>query len=297
MLLKNHVWERIGMFCLAYSCVVPAFCVQIGKQAASRPVASTVVKNSFDVVSIKASDPKAPRSGRTWAHGYRASNLIFGELLFDAYFPIAYEPQMEDRRLIQGAPDWVWKERFDIVAKVDGANLSEYERQARSRSFTNSSRMLQEMLQSALAERCKLIAHRVPGEIAGYKLIVDRHGVNAKKLLRANSDEKIPPNATPLPGAEDTAWMAYGARQNGASEWLYYQTSMQEFVGQLFTYTGFPIEDAAGLEGKFDFSLFVENGHDFANAIDLAALGLKLVPIKIPIEAVVIDHMERPTEN
>jgi uncharacterized protein (TIGR03435 family) len=34
-----------------------------------------------------------------------------------------------------------------------------------------------------------------------------------------------------------------------------------------------------------------------ANVWNLAALGLKLVPIKIPTEKVTIDHIERPSAN
>ena len=34
-----------------------------------------------------------------------------------------------------------------------------------------------------------------------------------------------------------------------------------------------------------------------ANVWDLAALGLKVVPIRIPTDAIVIDHVEKPSEN
>jgi uncharacterized protein (TIGR03435 family) len=34
-----------------------------------------------------------------------------------------------------------------------------------------------------------------------------------------------------------------------------------------------------------------------ANVWDLAALGLKVMPIKIPAETIVIDHIEKPSQN
>ena len=38
-------------------------------------------------------------------------------------------------------------------------------------------------------------------------------------------------------------------------------------------------------------------GTNPANVWNLAALGLKLVPIKIPTQTVVIDHIEKPSQN
>jgi uncharacterized protein (TIGR03435 family) len=72
---------------------------------------------------------------------------------------------------------------------------------------------------------------------------------------------------------------------------------------------GVPVEDRTGLKGKYQLVLKridmseAQNGmvsmdeKNPANVWDLAALGLKVVPIKLPAETIVIDHIEKPTEN
>jgi len=73
---------------------------------------------------------------------------------------------------------------------------------------------------------------------------------------------------------------------------------------------GHPVQDRTGLTGKYDFVLKridmseEQDGRVSLDAIpapndiwDMGALGLKVEPIKIPAETIVIDHIERPSEN
>ena len=67
------------------------------------------------------------------------------------------------------------------------------------------------------------------------------------------------------------------------------------------------IVDRTGLQGRFSFTLKFSNAvvggtQDDSNAPELPTalqeqLGLKLVPENGPVEVVVIDHIERPSEN
>ena len=56
--------------------------------------------------------------------------------------------------------------------------------------------------------------------------------------------------------------------------------------------------DKTGLTGNYDFTLeFDHNNRDAIYAAVQEQLGLQLVPAKAPVEIIVIDHAERPSEN
>lgn len=76
----------------------------------------------------------------------------------------------------------------------------------------------------------------------------------------------------------------------------FYQTSMAALSAMLGR--AFPVVDRTGLTGTYDFKLLKLNtDSEIDGTWDFAAIGLKLVPIKVPIEKIVIDHIEKPTPN
>jgi len=67
---------------------------------------------------------------------------------------------------------------------------------------------------------------------------------------------------------------------------------------------GRPVIDKTGIVGKYDFTLkYATANHPDSNLPDLFTavqeqFGLKLVPQKVPVETLVIDHVDKiPTEN
>ena len=72
---------------------------------------------------------------------------------------------------------------------------------------------------------------------------------------------------------------------------------MAAFV--LFMSGAAPIEDRTGLPGKYKFDLTRFGTEEIPTSDwDLAPLGLRLIPVKIPTENEVIDHnIERPSPN
>lgn len=245
---------------------------------------------TFDVVSIRPSNAGlnqwhlgAPAGGDQ----YDAIGLPLGNTILMAYLP--YRLQSKER--IIGAPSWVWNERYDIVGKTNEADLADWQKLTQ-RGLMVQNPMLQTMLRNALADRCRLIVHRVPTKIEGYALVLAKHGPNRKRLVESKTDEVIPDRALK---------MSLGARvvpiySHDDPVLHFYQTSMAAFV--LFLSGSAPIEDKTGLAGRYRFDL-TRLGTDGipTSDWDLAPLGLKLVPAKIHAQDIVIDHIERPSPN
>jgi bla regulator protein blaR1 len=80
--------------------------------------------------------------------------------------------------------------------------------------------------------------------------------------------------------------------------------TMEKFAQSPFMPVGgHPVVDQTGLKGRYDFTLkwAQEGGGDSQEPGLFTAiqeqLGLKLVPAKAPVEVIVVDHVEKPSEN
>jgi uncharacterized protein (TIGR03435 family) len=217
---------------------------------------------------------------------------------------IAYFPQgmaYWSRERILGAPSWI-DDLYDISATVSEADLAEWQKQGVT---LDKKPMLQQMLQAVLAERCKLLVHRGPAEIPGFALEIGKHG---PRLSESKPGVTLPPGV-PLP---DGGVVVPYNRGEGAQV-HFYGASMEAFARQLSMMSGgHQVQDRTGLAGHYDFALSwqdVDLEHPERQGLvssddpdplshwDLDSLGLKVVRIKVPTETVVIDHIERPSEN
>jgi uncharacterized protein (TIGR03435 family) len=147
------------------------------------------------------------------------------------------------------------------------------------------------MVQKLLAERYQLTTHREKKELSVYALTV---GKNGAKLTKSLSD----PDAAP------------DEQGNGGSTGLtvrYTNYSMADLAEDLQArQDGRPVVDQTGIAGRFDFTLkwWPDRwGNAGANAEPVLStaiqeqLGLKLEAAKAMVDAIVIDHAERPSEN
>ena len=215
---------------------------------------------------------------------------------------MAYVPQgmaYWSKSRLQGAPSWI-DDLYDIKAKVAPEDVAEWQKQGQR---PEQKKMLREMLQSMLAERCGLVVHRVPTEIPGFALVVSKHG---QKLTETKEDEVFP-SGVKLSGGGVMVPYQRGEKV----QTKFFGASMTEFAQDLSTMSGgHPVLDQSGLSGKYDFVLAwgdTEPGQkegvtsfDDPNPLshwDVNALGLELKPIKVPTETIVIDHIERPSAN
>jgi bla regulator protein BlaR1 len=257
---------------------------------------------SFEVASVKA-NKSGERAARTSdsepGGGYIATNAPLRLLILQAY-------QISDNQLLN-APNWIRSERFDILARLDREPPAVPRGQPGARHFA---------LRSLLAERFKLAVRRETREFPMYALVMARaDGLPGPMLTPSSTD--CSPEAMKVriasAQAEKPVLGMCGSRFNtGRIRFGGYPIS--EFVKIFSPYNGRSVIDRTGLTGNWDFDLtFTPDqpaqpppGQD-PPVIDpnlpplLTAmqeqLGLKLEPTKGLVEVLVVEHVERPSEN
>jgi len=257
------------------------------RNAAANDNARVRTNLAFDVTSIRPAPDTRDRSFGSTGDEYIAIGEPLGMTIMLAYFP----SRMASKDRIIGAPGWVWNDSYDFVGKVGEADLPEW-KHFRQRGLMAQNPMLQTILQNALADRCKLIVHRVPTQVDGYALVVANHGPNRKNLVESKPDDVIPDKALPI--ALDGRMVPILSHDYPVLH--FYQTSIAALVLEMSGPA--PIEDRTGLLGKYKFDL-MRLGTDRVQSSDWdwAPLGLKLIPAKIPTVNIVIDHIEKPSPN
>jgi bla regulator protein blaR1 len=148
------------------------------------------------------------------------------------------------------------------------------------------------MIQSLLADRFQLTFHRDKRELSVYAIRIAKSG---SRMARSDSDPHGLPGFT-----------------IGRRELRFRNTTMAEFASILQgagSIVDRPVVDQTGLVStRYDFDLKwtpdtsqpppdnADAPPGFFTAFQ-EQLGLKLEPIKAPVEVLVIDHVERPSEN
>jgi uncharacterized protein (TIGR03435 family) len=232
---------------------------------------------AYDVVTIKPSDPKQGERGfETRGRHIRAANETVNDMISFAYGVHVKQ--------IVGGPAWFGTDHYfvDGVPDVAGEpNLNQF----------------RSMIRKVLADRFDLKVHADKRELAVYALMVGKGG---PKLTKSLGDPNGPPDDT----FSTSAWM----RETN--------TTMGEFAKAMQYVLDRPVVDQTGLAGRWDFLLkwtpdesqFTSMGVKIQPAVDnpnapplftaiQEQLGLKLEPEKTPAEVLVIDHVERPSEN
>jgi uncharacterized protein (TIGR03435 family) len=208
-------------------------------------------------------------------------------------------------------PDWLPVDRYDLVAKVPAGTTKEQARQ---------------MLQNLLVDRFHLTYHMQTKTVDGYELTVAPGG----SKLTAHSDSQPAPessaagkNTFPVPPLEPGE-RAGRRLQAGRVYMRFADTSVAELAkhvgaslssasmlreGPMLIGAQPPILDRTGLTGTYDFTFDYAGGIFFASAalptmVDsmqsslTKQLGLKMTEAKVPVNVLVIDHIDKtPEEN
>jgi bla regulator protein blaR1 len=190
-------------------------------------------------------------------------------------------------------PEWINSTKYVIRGKAPDS----VQRAMQTMSVDERRKQVQLMEQSLLADRFKLKAHFETREMPVYQLIVAKDGAK----LREDTDA------------------SHGQMAVGASAMRGRAVTVRNFIDGLESVPdigGRVVIDKTELSGNYDFSLKwtplgatapSEGASVTASAPDAEGeslftaieeqLGLKLVPARGPGQVLVIDHIERPTEN
>jgi len=266
----------------------------------------------FDVVSIKQnttgqradSPPESRPDG-----GFRVRNQPLRPLIGLAYPSIA---------TVEGLPDWVASERYDVITTASLSNPSREDRSA--------------MFRALLADRMKFAAHIEVREQSVYELVLARKDGRLGPGLKPSDTDCVKilaeyeASATmfsapsdlkaPLPPCHmfTTGAMLRNLRGDGLGrlgDLMQGDATMGVLAFALSAATGRSVVDKTGLTGSYHITL----NYDMLTAVrppdatppptagppvfDAVRdqLGLKLEGAKAALEVLVVDHIERPTPD
>ena len=220
---------------------------------------------TFEVISIRPNRSGAQASDTNTTPGRLSLiNVTPLSLILRAFGVLV--PQ------VVGAPDWLSTERYDVIAVTGGDD-----------ALTDKSR--QPFIQAMLAERWQFRFHRETRSLRVYSLVPAKTGV--KLISHSGPGEyamKVQPSGDHM--------LLRSTRGN-----------IPRFVEILSGLTGTLVTNDTALSGEYDFNLeWVQDQNSDAAGPSLFTalqeqLGLKLEPARKPMETIVIDHIERPSEN
>jgi uncharacterized protein (TIGR03435 family) len=266
----------------------------------------TDARAKFEVASIKRDAGQNRNSGLDgFTHGrMTAENTPLRFLVMVAYQPL------EDFQIV-GGPAWLDTDGYNVTAKAEG---------------DASADQMRPMLQTLLEDRFQLKLHRETRELPVYTLAVAKNGLKLSEPgegscfaftpgMRPVLAEPGKPVLFPC-GIVSFTLSPAGIRMKGGA------TSIKRLTDVLSRMLHRTIIDNTGFKGTFDVDLEFNRDESLAGipgpgtpggfpsptpASDSGGpsifsalqerMGLRLESTKGPVEVLVIDHVERPTEN
>jgi bla regulator protein blaR1 len=257
---------------------------------AQAPISPPAAPTAYAVASIKpnkSSDDRfmlRPLPGG----GLTATGVTLKMFIMFAYGVASYQ--------ISGAPNWVGVERWDVEAKNDD--------EAKTGGVEGSLPLAQSqaLLRQLLEDRFQLKTRRETRKMPVYALMVTKSGL------------KLKPRAGDATGSKPQVSFGFGSAS-------FTDSSLAGLAGQLTLYLDRPVLDRTGIQGDYDFTLKWTPAPNESNpqAMGLPPraepprpadssgpsiftalqeqLGLKLESTKGPVDILLIDHVERPSEN
>jgi uncharacterized protein (TIGR03435 family) len=236
--------------------------------------------DAFEVATIRPVDQDA-KSGRylimQGVNRFVGKNYTLKLLIAAAY---NLSP-----KAISGGPGWIESDHYDILAVTPGEVRPTHDEQM-------------SMLRNLLADRFKLTSHREQKEFSIYELAIAKGG---SKLKPSTASPDDPPQIISTVYPQRMVLPARNVTMSDLASLM--QRAMLDR----------PVVDKTGLTGRYDFDLeWAPDETQFGGEVPRASadapspplftaiqqqLGLKLEATRGPIEALVVDTVERPSAN
>ena len=236
---------------------------------------------AFEVATVKPSDPAHPEQIIT----LRGAEVIATNVTVHALINLAY--WLHPKQLT-GGPPWTESEKFDMAGKPDAPGQPNVDQ-------------MKTMIAKLLTDRFQLKFHFEKRELPVYAIRLAKNGA---KITKSQDDPKG------IPG--------WNFGRNPAGMIMAFRNSpMSQFTALLQNSMDRPVVDQTGLTGRYDFTLNFTPDAAMAALLggppppaadnpdaapDLFAafqqqLGLKLEQTRAPVDVMVIDKVEKPSEN
>lgn len=242
---------------------------------------SAPLVQAFDVVSIKRNTTSSSFAANPPLKGgrIRFTNVTLKDMLSVAY-PV-------DELHMYGGPAWIDNEHYDVEATTTELSASDDR--------------YHQMLQAMLADRFRLTLHRESKQEPIYALVIGKKGL-AAKATPSGACSVIAPGTEPQPGQTPCSKCTSQSRTH--LECVGMTTARLAYI--LSFISGRPVVDQTGYGGRFNINFDFTPGDTVASNPDLPPsifdalqqhTGLRLQPRRGPVEVLVIDHVEKPSEN
>ena len=269
----------------------------------------------FEVASIKPCEPGHGPVGFGITPGMLKVRCLTVKALIGTAYVTNAEPGSGTiflREAVTGGPTWLSSDAYDIEAKAQGN--------------PSGTVMAGPMLRALLEDRFKLKLHHETKEIPVYELNVAKSGSKLRPLPEGSCTPFDPFTIEPQGLTQDEARTAAAQRcdwalgANTRGQMNIRAATLNQIAARLSHMLAIdrPVVNRTGIAGIFDLHLEFTPGENAPNGVfrdDSAEptpetsagpsiftalqeqLGLKLEPARGPGEFLVIDHVERPSEN
>jgi uncharacterized protein (TIGR03435 family) len=232
----------------------------------------------FDVVSIKPNTSGDLNAGfNSFPRRFEAKNVWLRYLIQFAW-------NIKDFQL-SGGPGWAASDRYNVEATADGNPTTEQQRL---------------MVRALLEDRFQLKLHREARESRTYALVAAKGGIKLQ-ASKAGSCEERKSDTRDRKICGNFTWSQQGVDGTAINMDTFATALAQTLQQTVIDRTGFTATFDVHAEwapdlGPPDAGATDSNGKSIFTALQ-EQLGLKLESTKAPVEFLVIDRLERPSEN
>jgi uncharacterized protein (TIGR03435 family) len=294
-------------------CIVMAARISFGQEGGTHPGVRTAnaspAQATYDVVSIKPVDPNARinRVGLQYTpDGIEAGHVTVAMLIRAAYGGFM---KLSTEDSVSGLPEWGKTDAFDVGAKMSPEQAAEFAKLSKD----DQEEQREAMLRSMLEDRFKLKVHRETKTVPDYELVVAKGGPKLKEGGAPDPNGPKDRDGKPIAGSFLMMRKVGQATAQGFG-----MEQLANFLGQGPMGVGRMVKDKTGLTGKYSFTLnwtpdtlgsgamdglklaqpaaTDESGPSIFTALR-EQLGLKLQPGTGTIDVVVVEHVERPSQD